>query len=214
MAIPLTNTAVAMQNTLGTGKTITAISKATEAAVTATHDFSIGDYVVFDDDIGGMTELINRVARVKSVSTTVSFVCEGLDSTNFTTFTSGGTVSKITAFHSFSNVTAFNFPEPQPNRIDITTIHDSQKKEMFGLDDAATISLPIIADPTSTVMTAVRTAALAKTLRAFRVTLQNGNILIFNAYVAGGRGLDGAAGETAKGSISLVLASTEQFFTS
>jgi hypothetical protein len=214
MAIPLTNTAVAMQNTLGTSKTITAISKASEASVTATHDFSVGDYVVFDDDIGGMTELINRVARVKSVSTTVSFVCEGLDSTNFATFTSGGTVSKITAFHSLSNVISFNFPEPQPNRIDITTIHDSQKKEMFGLDDAATISLPIIADPTSTVMTAVRTAALAKTLRAFKVTLQNGNILIFNAYVAGGRGLDGAAGEAAKGSISLVLASTEQFFTS
>lgn len=39
MAFTLTGTKVEMENTLGVNKTITAISKAAEASITATHDF-------------------------------------------------------------------------------------------------------------------------------------------------------------------------------
>lgn len=215
MSILMLDTKVQMQDTLGVDKTITGISKATEAVVTATHDFSVGDYVVFKNDIGGMAEIINRVARVSAVSTTVSFTCEDLDSTDFSTFTSGGSVCKVTAFHSFSNLTGFSFPEPAPSRIDNTTIHDTSKKEIFGLDEAPQITMPVQADPTSAVMAAVKAASVAKALRVFKVTLQTGVILIFNAYVAGGRGLDGSGpGAIATGQISLTLASEEQYFAS
>lgn len=212
--ILLLNTVCQMQSTLGAAKTITAISKASAAVVTATHDFSAGDYVVFDTNIGGMVEMNGRVCRVLSVSTTVSFVCEALDSSAFSTYTSGGSVYKVTAFHTFDNLTSFNYPEPAPTRIDVTTVHDTIKKEVFGLDESPNITMSSLSNPTGTVMAAVKTAALAKTTRAFKVTLQNGNILIFNAYVAGGRGLDGSAGAVATGQINLTLAAPEQYFAS
>lgn len=209
--ILLLNTAVAMQSTLGSAKTITAISKASAAVVTGTHDFAAGDYVVIKSVVG-MVEINDRVVRVLSVSTTVSFVCEALDSTGFTTYVSGGTATKVTAFTAFDNATSFNYPEPAPTRIDVTTVHDTIKKEVFGLDEAPQITMSVLSDPTGTISAAVKTAALAKTTRAFKLTLQNGNILIFNAYVAGGRGLDGSAGAVATGTVSLTLAAAEQYF--
>ena len=211
--ILLLNTAVSMQATLGTPKTITAISKVSEAVITGTHDFSIGDLIVIDAVVG-MVEINKRVVRVKSVSTTVSFVAEGLDSSAFTTYVSGGTATKVATYLAFDNATSFNFPEPAPNRIDVTTIHLSQKTEVFGLDEAPQISMATLADPTGTTMAAVKVASQAKTTRVFKVTLQNGNVLIMNAYVAGGRGLDGAVGAVATGNVALTLAAPEQYFAS
>lgn len=211
--ILLLNTRIEMQKTLGSAKTITAISKASEAVITATHDFAIGDLIVLAG-IVGMTQMNDLVVRVKSVSTTVSFVAESLDSTGFSTYVSGGTATKVTAFDTFDSATSFSFPEPAPNKIDVTTVHDNTKKEVFGLDEAPQITLPLIADPTSVVSISLRAASAAKTTRVFRVTLQTGQVLIMNAYVAGGRGLDGAVGAVATASASLTLAATEQWFVS
>ena len=211
--ILLLNTAVAMQSTLGVAKTITAISKASAAVVTGTHDFAIGDLIVIKSVVG-MVEINERVVRVLSVSTTVSFVCEALDSSAFTAYVSGGTATKVTALVGFDNATSFNYPEPSPNRIDVTTIHQTQKTEVFGLDESPQISMSTLSDPTSATMVAVKAASLAKTTRVFKVTLQNGNVLIMNAYVAGGRGLDGSVGAVASGSVALTLAAPEQYFAS
>jgi hypothetical protein len=202
-----------MEKTLGVAKTITAITKASEASVTATHDFSIGDYLIIDS-VGGMTEINKRIVRVKSVSTTVSFVCEGLDSTSWTTYTSGGTATKITEFVTFDNVTSFNYAEPQPNRIDVTTIDQNQKVEVFGLDDAPTATMNMNAAPTNAAVIELRSASIAKDTRGFVVTTQTGQILIFNAYVAGGRGFDGSVGAVATGQASMTFVSPEQWFAS
>ena len=213
MAILLLDTTIEMQSALGSNKTITAISKAAEAEVTGTHDYAIGDLVVITGVVG-MTEINNRVVRVKSVSTTVSFVCEGLDSTGFTTYVSGGVANEVTTLVSFDNATSFSFPEPAPTRLDATTIDRTSKIEIFGLDEAAQISIPMLADPLATHVVAIRAASLAKTTRAFRVTLQTGEVLIFNAYVAGGRGMDGSVGAIATATCSLTLAANEQWFAS
>ena len=215
MATPilLLDTTVRMQDTLGDAKIITAISKASEAVITGTHDYSIGDYVLIDG-VGGMTEINKRIVRVGAVSTTVSFTAEDLDSTNWTTYTSGGTATKITAFVTFDNVTSFNYAEPQPNRIDVTTIHQNQKTEVFGLDDAPTATMSMNADPLGTAIVALRAASLAKATRGFVVTTQTGQILIFNAYVAGGRGFDGSVGAVATGQASMTFVSPEQWFAS
>lgn len=202
-----------MQSALGVSKTITAISKASEAVITATHDFAIGDLIVIDD-VAGMTQINKRVVRVKSVSTTVSFIAESLDSTAFTTYVSGGTAKKVTSLLTFDNASGFNFPEPNPNRIDVTPISAATKVERFGLDDAANITIPMYSDPTAAHVVEMRAAAAAKTTRVFRITLETGEVLIFNAYVAGGRGLDGSVGAVATSQCSLTLAALEQWFAS
>jgi len=215
MATPilLLNTKIEVQKTLGSTKTITAISKASEAVITGTHDFSIGDLILIAAVVG-MVKMNDRVVRVKSVSTTVSFVAEEIDSTNFATYVSGGTATKITAFDSFDNVTSFSFPEPAPTRLDTTTVHDTIKKEVFGLDEAPQITLPMNADPLSVTVKNIRAASLAKASRAFRITLQTGNVLLLNAFVSGGRGLDGGVGAVATASASLTLLSDEQWLAS
>lgn len=90
--------------TFGVDKTITAASNASECVITATHDFSIGDIV---EITSGWGRLNKRAVRVKSISTTVSFVCEGIDTSNTTFFPVGtglGTVRKATAFTQITTV--------------------------------------------------------------------------------------------------------------
>ena len=80
-------------------KSITAITKANPGVLTSSsHGFSNGDEV-FVDSIGGMTELNGRNYRVAN-STTNTFTLTDLfgnamDTTNFTTYTSGGTATEI-----------------------------------------------------------------------------------------------------------------------
>lgn len=212
-AIILLNTSIEMQNSLGVAKTITNISQASEAVVTGTHDFSVGDLVVITGVVG-MTEINNRVVRVKSINTTVDFTCEDLDSTGFAAYVSGGEAKEVDTFLTFDNATSFSFPEPTPNRIDVTTIDLNSKREVFGLDDAPQISIPMNADPLAAHVVAMRAASIAKTNRVFRVTLQNGYVLIFNGQVAGGRGIDGSVGAVGTATASITLANTEQWFAS
>lgn len=73
---------------------ITAITKANPAVVTAnSHGLSNGDRV-FIASVGGMTEVNNREFTVAGV-TTNTFQLSGINSSAFTTYTSGGTVGKI-----------------------------------------------------------------------------------------------------------------------
>ena len=73
---------------------ITAITKANPAVVTAnSHGLSNGDRV-FIASVGGMTEVNNREFTVAG-ATTNTFQLSGIDSSAFTTYTSGGTVGKI-----------------------------------------------------------------------------------------------------------------------
>lgn len=75
-------------------KNITAVTKASPAVVTATsHGFNNGDRVIIAG-VGGMTELNNREFTVAN-KTTHTFELSGVNSSGYTTYTSGGTASKI-----------------------------------------------------------------------------------------------------------------------
>lgn len=212
-ALILRNAVVQIQTALATAKTITAISKASEASITATHDFSIGDIILIEAVVG-MTQINDRVVRVKTVSTTVSFVCEGLDSTNFTTYASGGTAKKITLGASFDNITQFDLPDSAPDKLDITTIHDDEKQEAFGHDSVQEGTLSLIANPLATAILEVQSASKANARRAFMVTLASGQKAIFNAYCSGGSGMSGGVGAVATAQISLTLRNKPQWFAS
>ena len=82
-----------------TGKTISGATKANPVVITATsHGFSNGDHVIIAS-VGGMTEL-NGVTGIVANKTTNTFELTDVDGTNinssaFTTYTSGGTASRI-----------------------------------------------------------------------------------------------------------------------
>jgi hypothetical protein len=213
MALILRNAVVQIQTALAAAKTITGITKVAEAVITGTHDYSIGDYILIEA-VGGMTQINNRVVRVKSVSTTVSFVAEGVASTDWTTYTSGGTAKKITFGASFDNITQLDLPDGAPDEVDVTTIHDDEKQIEFGHQSAQKGTLALIANPLATAVVEVQTASTALARRAFLVTLASGQKALFNAYCAGGSGFSGGVGAAGTGQISLTLRNKPQWFAS
>ena len=178
--------AVAMQSVLGAAKTITGIAKGATATVTATHDFSAGDYVVFN--VLGMSQLNGRVFRVLSVSTTVSFVIEGaggasLDTTSFDTFSSG-TCQEITFGTSITTATSMSASGGDFDFIDTTTIHELVKTQVPGAANPLSYSFDNIWDAADAGQSAMKTASDAQAQRAFKFTFGTGGpIMVFNGYV-------------------------------
>lgn len=176
--------AVAMQSALGADKTITAVALGATATITATHDFLVGDYVVFD--VQGTTELNDKVYRVLSVSTTVSFVIEdtdgtSVDTTNWSAFTSG-TCNKVTFGTSISTMTSFTGSGGEADSIDTTTIHDNEKTEIPGARSPLSYSFESIWDPADAGLIALKDASDSNTKRAFKFTFSTGVIAVFNGY--------------------------------
>jgi len=189
--------AVAMQSALGADKTISAIAVGATATVTATHDFSAGDYVVFD--VLGMHQINGRVFRVLSVSTTVSFVIEGsgaasLDTSAFDAFTSG-TVNKITFGTSITTATSMNASGGDFDFIDTSTIHSNVKTQIPGSANALSYSFDNNWDAADAGQIAMKAASDAQAQRAFKFTFGTGGpIMVFNGYV----GHAGAPGGSAQ----------------
>lgn len=77
-----------------TAKNITGITKANPAVVTvASHGYSNGQDV-WINSVGGMTQVNGRRFRIANV-TTNTFELSGVDSTGYTTYTSGGTAASV-----------------------------------------------------------------------------------------------------------------------
>lgn len=77
---------------VGTEATITGVTQASPAVVTAGNSFAIGD-PVFISDVVGMTELNGKSYTLSAVSGT-TFTLSGVDSTAFTAWSSGGIAVK------------------------------------------------------------------------------------------------------------------------
>jgi ribosomal protein L31 len=81
-----------------TALVITGISKASNASITATHSFTSADvdvtWVTFSQVVG-MTQINTQRGKIKSVTSTTSFTVD-IDSTTYSTYTSGGQANVIT----------------------------------------------------------------------------------------------------------------------
>lgn len=83
---------------VNTNLTITGISKAANASITATHAFTsadVGVTTVTFHGINGMTQMNTLSGVIQSVTSTTSFTVN-INSTNFSTWTSGGIANVIT----------------------------------------------------------------------------------------------------------------------
>jgi hypothetical protein len=208
----LRNAVTEIQSTLGSDLTITAISNASEAVITATNTLTAGDLVVISGVVG-MPKINDRVVRVKTPSGT-QFTAEGVNSTNWGTYSSGGVANEVTAFQTFDNISQLDLPDAGPDEIDVTAISDDERKIVFGHDSAQKGTLSLIADPLSAAVVEAAAAATDAKRRVFRVTLQSGYVAIFNAFVSGGTCFSGGVGAAGTASISLTLRNKPQWFAS
>ena len=204
---------VNIQSNTANTTNITGVSNASEAVVECVAaPFAVNDVVVIES-IVGLPKLNNMVARVKA-KTAANVTLESVNSTDYGTYVSGGTIKKVSQWVPFDNITNFSFPEPQPNRQQILTIHDEQATELFGADSAPAVTFDIYSDAFNAAVVEARKASEDKTTRAFEVILKNGNKLYMNAQVAGGRGLSASAGQAATGQVSLAMQSKENWYQS
>lgn len=93
--VPLTGLPSGATNT---SLTVTAISKAANASITATHAFTsvdVGVTTVTFHSIVGMTQMNTLSGIIQSVTSTTSFTVN-INSTSFTTYVSGGVANVIT----------------------------------------------------------------------------------------------------------------------
>lgn len=170
-----------IHTSVGLTKTITAITRANPCVVTATHDFQVGDIVVLDG-IVGMTELNGRVFVVSAISTTVSFTLAGVDSTNYTTYASGGTAieQNMTAV---GNIKDFNIDQDAPTEIDTTNLDSTRKEFMIGLAGSWSMNCAMDTDPTDTGQLELTKAQNDGLIRTFTVTLASGKVFAGRGFV-------------------------------
>jgi hypothetical protein len=184
-----TNVAVAMQSAIGAAKAITAISVAAPGVVTATHDFSDGDYVYLE--VAGMWQLNGRVFRVCNKSTTVSFQLEdvsggtGISTVGMDTFSAtGSNAYKITFGTSITTATTMSASGGDFDFIDTTTIHSNVKTQIPGTANALSYSFDNLWDIADAGQIAMKAASDAQAIKAFRLTFgTGGKIMTFAGYV-------------------------------
>lgn len=173
------NVQVAMQSALAAAKTITSITKANPAVATSTaHGYSNGDIVVLA--VQGMWQLDTRTVRVANV-TTNTFELEGVDSTDYDTFSSG-TAEEITFGTTFSTIGDISTSGGDFEMIDVTTIHDNVKKSIPGSASQVEVSGNMNWDPADAGQIALKSASDSRSLRAFAITFSDQTKWYFTGY--------------------------------
>lgn len=180
MAIKSQNTVLRVSTATIAADNITAITKANPAVVTCgTHGISNGAIIVIDSVVG-MTELNGRAFVVANVAAT-TLELKGVDSTNYTTYVSGGTVTEQT-MTKVSQSTQLSGFDGQASEIDVTHLESTAKEYLLGLQDFGNVSLQcwLVSD---TGQARLRTLKGSASSAAFSITLSDGRVAAFIAFV-------------------------------
>ncbi|WP_407280607.1 phage tail tube protein [Aromatoleum evansii] len=175
------NVAVAMQSALAAAKTVTAVTKANPGVASSTaHGYSNGDYVLLTAQ--GMFQIDGMVARVAGV-TADTFQLEGVNTTDFDTFTSG-TAEKITFGTSITTATTISASGGDFDFIDTTTIHSNVRTQIPGIANPSNFTMDNIWDVSDAGLVAMKSASDGQDMRAFKFTFgTGGQIMVFAGYV-------------------------------
>jgi hypothetical protein len=170
---------ITVGTTIG-AKTITGITKANPAVITSTaHGLVDGD-VVKTAAVVGMTEINGKVGVVV-VLTANTFQLSGVDSTNYTTYTSGGTATgaayKVSNFKSWSGI------DGQGSDIDVTDLDSVAKEYRMGLVDFGQITLNVqVKDDDDGQMALRSSQAASGPSSTIVLTFKNGKTRTFKGY--------------------------------
>lgn len=191
-----------VQKTLGGSKTITAITRANPGVVTsAAHGLSNGAVVVLA--VAGMVQLNNVAARIAAVATN-TFELEGINTTDFTDFSSG-TAKEVTAWDTIGWATNLNMSGGSPKEIDMTTLDDRALQSAYGLSSAGSGTIEGFDQVADVGMLNLRAASDTQTTRAFRLSYASGQKRIFNANVSAGGGFSLAVNDAGKMSVAVTV---------
>lgn len=177
------NVGVAVQSALATAQAITGITKASTGVLEydGADNYSNGDLVLLR--VQGMHQLDGRIARVANVDTGANtFELEGINTAAFDTFTSG-TIEEITFGTALATATGLSASGGDFEFIDVTTIHDSVRKQIPGVASPAVYNFESIWDVSDAGLVALKAASDNKAELAVRFTFANGQKVYFTGYI-------------------------------
>ena len=186
MAISLPNGAiVAIASSYAAGNTITALSNANPAIATATNTLAAGDFV---EITSGWSRLTNKVVRVPAAGLTSSaFGLEGYDTTLTTIYPAGsgaGSYRKIAGWTQIAQVLSSSSSGGEQQFLEYQLLEADSQKRIPTFKSAAGLTLSIADDPSLAGYIACSVANDDRAQRAVRITLPNGSILLYNAYIS------------------------------
>jgi hypothetical protein len=175
---------VSLATAYGTAKTVSAITNANPGVATSTaHGLTNGALVTMTS---GWSNLNNRIVRVAG-SVTNAFNLEGIDTSSTTLFPalSGvGTAQEITAFTQISQIMGFSTSGGDQQFANFSFLEQNFETQIPTISSAQSITLDIADDPTLAGYQALKTASDARAVRALKITLPNGSILLYQGYVS------------------------------
>ena len=133
-----------------------------------------------------------------------TFQLVGVNSTGYTTYTSGGTAADV-VFSEFCELTGINQQDGTADRTEVTSICSNAKEFVTGLSDSGTISLDYNFAPMQAVQAALRAAKIAGDAVAFEIGFPNdgGRIRAFGTVTS--TSFQGAVNGVWKGSATVQL---------
>lgn len=185
MANPIfwTNVGIDVQTALAVAVSITAVSKASPGVVTysgAVHPAN-GDYIAITAN--GMHQINDRILRIANVNTTAkTFELEGEDTTSYDTFINGS-YQIVTFGASFNSVQTISPSGGDYEKADITTIHDSVRKNVPTIAAPLTLAMTNYFDLTDPGFVECNKAYKAKAKRAIRIRFGSGAKMVLTGYV-------------------------------
>lgn len=189
-AVSSQGTRLGVQGAPGTPKTatITGITAADPAVITATNTFADGD-IVSIDSVVGMVE-INGQAGVVSAASGTGFTLTGVDSSAYTPYTSGGEATSSGAtFVDVCEARNFTGFDGQASEIDVTTLCSTAMEFVPGLQDFGAFNFTMNYVPSDPAQQAMQKAKASGDTLWWKLTLpldNNGDPMgawLFQAFV-------------------------------
>lgn len=181
----MTSTAISGQGTKlyiagtpGTTITITAITKAVAAVVTATNTLAVGDTVIFGS-VTGMPEIFGLIGIV-TVASGSSFTVN-INSSGFATAGTAGTAVPQT-WTKFGNVHDYTGFDGSATELDRTNLDSIAMENFPGLQDFGQFSYNLDVDDTDVGLIALRAAKTSATIQPFLVILPNLKRRVFQGW--------------------------------
>jgi hypothetical protein len=175
------NIAFAVASIFATAVTVSAATNATEAALTATNTFAVGDFVEYT---GGWSKATGRIFRVKTPTGT-NFVLEGLDTTDVNLFPAGagaGSVRKVTTWVPITGVISVDISGGDGKTVEIPLLDSDMPVMLPDGFTATSVALTIADEPAKPHHAALKAISDGVKLTALKGVLPNGGVLLYGGY--------------------------------
>lgn len=171
-----------VESARATTKAITGLTAANPGVVTATANAYANGDIIYLANVGGMTQVNDRAFAAASVATN-TFNLKGVDTTNYTPYTSGGDSYKVTLI-SVAEVTNITIGGGGSQQIDVTNLQSLAIEQLPGLPNLGSISLEVTLNHTDAGQIALRALAEATTPKVITITTATGYVLCATGYTS------------------------------